>query len=426
MKLPKILKLLSACALLLPALSSAQSSKYTYLQKDNLLYVAYIPKENNMEPGELYPLVLYMHGSCGECTTHTRITWESNLQVWHNYNANTQIEPTFVIAPAGGSGGWTNANRRDTILSIIDEFVENHPIDPQRIYITGFSAGARGVWDYIQFRPNFFAAANPQAINPPAVNPELVRNTPIWATIGSSDTIPRVDGLKNTVAAIREANGDPRGPLTWEMGVNPRLTIFQGLGHGDAMEATQKMPGYLEWMYAQRLDGNHTPNIYFETPTEVRIIDALPAEVNFNLVVSDADGDDLDIEVRLDGEIITGPWTPSGPGGTHSAMVPITELGEYVLEATATDPSGRSASTKMILFTEITPVAAEILSLDATDESAILKWSGISGMKITIQQSADLLSWEPVTTTTATGEEESTSVDLPTEGTIFLRAVTTP
>src|SRR5690606_1138956 len=94
-------KLLLFCRLglfMAPHLTGQTSlPEYRYWNSENLLYVAYIPDEKVWESGEKYPLILYLHGSCAECITHERITQESNFQYWHNFEANTQIEPTFLI-----------------------------------------------------------------------------------------------------------------------------------------------------------------------------------------------------------------------------------------------------------------------------------------------------------------------------------------
>lgn len=53
-----------------------------------------------------------------------------------------------------------------------------------------------------------------------------------------------------TVARLRAANGDTRGGLSQVTGVNPRYSIFPNTNHGGVQTATQKMPGFMEWMYS--------------------------------------------------------------------------------------------------------------------------------------------------------------------------------
>ena len=229
-----------------------------------LKYLVYVPRQ--VEPGKRYPLVIYLHGSCKECVTHERIMLESGLQIWHGYDRNVQREPTFLFAPAGGTGGWTREPRRAKIFELIDGLLEEFPIDRQRIYILGFSMGGAGTWNYIQERPTFFAAANPQAIGGGTVNAEAVKNVPIWATIGVDDNAERIEQLTANLARIRAANGDPRGAATFVTGVNPRFTIFPSTNHGAAQTKTQEMPGFLDWFYSQVNNGNVAPNVRFIRP----------------------------------------------------------------------------------------------------------------------------------------------------------------
>jgi dienelactone hydrolase len=79
------------------------------------------------------------------------------------------------VAPAGGTRGWTSAERRQAVFEIMDGLLAEFPIDRQRIYLMGFSLGGGGVWNYLQQRPGFFAAANPQAPAGGSVDPELVK-----------------------------------------------------------------------------------------------------------------------------------------------------------------------------------------------------------------------------------------------------------
>jgi pimeloyl-ACP methyl ester carboxylesterase len=231
---------------------------------DPLKYLVYAPR--NLEPGRRYPFVVYLHGSCAECTTHERIMQESGLRIWHGYDRDVQREPTFMFAPAGGTGGWTGPVRRQAIFEIIDGLIEEFPIDRRRIYLIGFSMGAAGIWDYLQKRPGFFAAANPEAIGGGVVDPEVVKNTPIWATIGVDDDPRRLEQLIANIARIRAANGDPSGASTWVTGVNPRFTIFPSTNHGAAQGATQQIPGFMDWFYSQVNDGNVPPNVRFIRP----------------------------------------------------------------------------------------------------------------------------------------------------------------
>jgi len=308
---------------------------------ETLRYLVYEPR--GLQADRKHPLVIYLHGSCGECTTHERIMRESGLQVWHGYERNAQREPTFLFAPAGGTGGWTRDPRREKIFEIIDGLLEEFPIDRRRIYILGFSMGAAGTWNYIQERPGFFAAANPQAIGGGTVDAEKVKNIPIWATIGVDDDANRIEQLTANVARIRAANGDPRGAATWEMGVNPRFTIFAATNHGGAQTRTQQMPGFLDWFYAQVNDGNTPPNVRFIRP--VPSPDPYHTAVGATVSAVDPDGTIDRVEFYVDNvQFAVDREAPYEHffGGLAG--------GQRTLEARAVDAGGKSRTTQVTIL----------------------------------------------------------------------------
>ena len=288
----------------LPLLLSAQQGPPEFHQRratlsdgETLLYLVYEPRE--LDTAARYPLVVYLHGSCGVCTTLERIMRESGLRMWHGYDRNEQREPTFLFAPAGGRGGWTSDARREGMFALIDGLLDEFPIDRQRIYIMGFSMGAYGTWNYLQARPGFFAAANPQAIGGGEVDAEIVKDTPIWATIGVDDNAGRVDQLTANISRIRAANGDPRGAATWVTGVNPRFSVFPDTNHGGAQGRTQQIPGFLDWFYSQVNDGNAAPNVRFIRPVPSRA--PYGSTIGMTASATDSDGSIDRVEFSLDG-----------------------------------------------------------------------------------------------------------------------------
>jgi dienelactone hydrolase len=300
-----------------------------------LMNVVYEP--TGWEVEEEYPLVIYLHGSSSELVTHERVTNEAGLAIWHGWGSNRQIEPTFLFAPVVGTTGFTGTTRRQDIFEVIDGLTAEFPIDMERIYISGFSMGAGGTWNYIQYRPNYFAAACPVGLNGGSINAQLVKDTPIWATIGADDLPPRVDGLEDNVEDIRAANGDPRGPETWVTGVNPKFEVFPNTGHGGAIDATFQQDGYREWFYEKVNDGNAIPNIYFSS------LDDYDEDVF-------AEGGDLPVTVYTSSDTVQVEYFLGNDSvaaltdGTFDFTYTGLLEGEYYLYAKATDAEGKTAT----------------------------------------------------------------------------------
>lgn len=323
-----------------PRLPEYQFRERTSSGGEFLKYVIYVPK--NLEPGRKYPFAVYLHGLCDECTTQERILKESGLRWWHEYDKDVQQEPTFLLAPVGDTRGWTSPVRRQAVFEIIDSMLQEFPIDQQRIYLMGFSLGGAGVWNYLQARPGFFAAAQPQALSGRDLDPEVLKNTPIWATIGLNDNANRLEQLSAIVAKIRAANGDPQGAATWDTGVNPRLTIFANTDHGGVQEKTQQIPGLREWFYAQSNNGNIPPNVRFIRP--------LPLDQEFTAPVAalvnatDPDGKIDRVEFSVGDKLMfvanKAPYEYS-----FADLAP----GTYTLSARAVDDGGKSRTAEVTI-----------------------------------------------------------------------------
>ncbi|MFC1538911.1 Ig-like domain-containing protein [Candidatus Latescibacterota bacterium] len=316
--------------------------EYTSPNGVTIKHLVYIPK--NISTGQKYPFVIYLHGMCEECVTHERILKESGLQLWHSYGQNRQLEPTFLFAPAGGTEGWTRGSRREAIFEIIDGLIKEFPIDTRRIYILGFSMGGSGTWNYLQYRPGFFAAANPQAIGGGTVKVDLVKDTPIWATIGEQDQPKRIGQLKENIRRIRAANGDDRGPLTNVTGVNPRFTTFPDTNHGGAQGETQRIPGFLDWFYSQINDGNIPPVVRFTTPDITKPVILKSSSLTVEVSATDSDGKIAKIDFSVDSDLKSSvDRTPYEftftdlPPGTHS------------LTATAYDDGGKKNTATCVV-----------------------------------------------------------------------------
>lgn len=81
--------------------------------------------------------------------------------------------PSLLIVPlCPPDTSW--GNQVDKLEAIIDELVKTTPIDPNRIYISGYSMGARGCDSLIKSRPKFYAAA---LFADGAANPKWVETT---------------------------------------------------------------------------------------------------------------------------------------------------------------------------------------------------------------------------------------------------------
>jgi poly(3-hydroxybutyrate) depolymerase len=116
------------------------------------------------------PLVVVLHGS-GEIGTDNRRQLTRLALAWAR-DQTRRAFPAFVLAPqmparsAVYSAGPTEDRRTsapgpplDATLALIDHLVASQPIDPDRLYLVGFSMGASTTWQLLARKPGRFAAA---------------------------------------------------------------------------------------------------------------------------------------------------------------------------------------------------------------------------------------------------------------------------
>jgi len=179
-----------------------------------------------LAPAAKYPLVIFLHGA-GERGT------DNQKQLVHGMNdfASDEIMakyPAFVVAPQCPEGkrwvevDWTlDAHQMPAqpseplagVFELIDALLKTKPIDTRRIYITGLSMGAFGVWDAVQRRPELFAAAAPICGGGETINVLLsgrkkataLKSLGVWAFHGAKDPTVKLEESERMIAALKKA-----------------------------------------------------------------------------------------------------------------------------------------------------------------------------------------------------------------------------
>lgn len=202
--------------------------------------------------GTKYPLVIFLHGA-GERGT------DNEKQLVHGMNefASDDIMakyPAFVVVPQCPDGkrwvevDWTLDSHQmpaqpsepmSSLFELIDSLIKTRPIDTRRIYITGLSMGAFGVWDAVQRRPELFAAAAPICGGGDPVLAKQIHFVPVWAFHGDEDKTVKVSRSREMIEALRNLDEEPK------------YTEYKGVGH-DSWTRTYKDPALYEWLFAQR------------------------------------------------------------------------------------------------------------------------------------------------------------------------------
>ena len=223
---------------------------------ESLPYRLYTPP--NINKNERIPVILFLHGS-GERGC------DNKAQVVHgvgNILDYLQASGTaaYVIAPQCPTGmQWVNTPW-DSLAHPMPEFpsfpmklaleliatkLNDLPIDPKRIYVTGLSMGGYGTWDALQRQPARFAAGVPICGGGDPLLATRLKTIPVRVYHGDMDSAVPVERSRSMVAAI-EAVG---GKVTY--------TEYPGVGH-NSWEKAYSDPTLYAWLFTQRRRGKRT------------------------------------------------------------------------------------------------------------------------------------------------------------------------
>lgn len=240
--------LLAACVCFSTrARADYEPNKYVEPNTNQVLeYNLYVPA--NLAPGSKYPLLVYLHAANDEAMPHRTLASDGKGWVPQLIRADQGKTTAFYMIPISQSNasGWGDplapisaAEKFEGRLTVValKQLLEKYPIDPERLYVSGASMGARGTYDLLRRYPDLFAAGAPCASPALPADAAVYAAQNIWAVMGSEDPVAQPN--RDTITAIRKVCG------------NPIYTELAGHGH-DSWRSIYPMPEFIAWMFAQR------------------------------------------------------------------------------------------------------------------------------------------------------------------------------
>jgi predicted peptidase len=239
----KIAILLVGAAVLAPLTTSAAepssrvdagtSQTPSELERDfkvTMKYLLYLPKDYDQK--DSWPLLLFLHGA-GERG--------DDLNLVKKHGPPKLIEegqqfPFIVVSPQ------CPRNRRwepFELAALLDEIVEKHKVDQDRIYVTGLSMGGFGTWSLAAFQPDRFAALVPICGGGEPIIAKLFKPIPAWVFHGAKDTVVPLERSEKMVEAMKQAGG------------NIKFTVYPEAGH-DSWTESYANPELYEWLLQQK------------------------------------------------------------------------------------------------------------------------------------------------------------------------------
>jgi len=205
--------------------------------------------------GKRYPLILFLHGSGERGSDNTK-------QLTHFPRRMATPErraefPCFVLAPQCPSDGrWTHDTWGSRVsqrfadeptdamkgaIAALLAVVREHPVDVDRIYLTGLSMGGYGAFELALRHPDWFAAVAPVCGGGDEQRAARLAGLPLSVWHGDADSSVPVARSRAMVAALRE------------LGEAPEYHELPGVGH-DAWNHAYADGGCLPWLFAARRD----------------------------------------------------------------------------------------------------------------------------------------------------------------------------
>ena len=161
---------------------------------NGLPYHLHVPA--TLRPGTKYPLVIFLHG-WSDVTLDTHKGFPKGIWSLPQVQAK---HPHILFVPRfrTNADAWVHDDYRKMVMKALDDLLREFNQDPNktgidadRVYLTGFSMGGMGAWDYLKHEPNRFAAVCPLSgfsFGPQnAAEARAIRHVPIWIFNGDGD-----------------------------------------------------------------------------------------------------------------------------------------------------------------------------------------------------------------------------------------------
>jgi hypothetical protein len=165
-----------------------------------------------------------------------------NTQQWHNQINLYQPKEGIYLAPRAPTDTWNmwHLDHIDLLFSrLIENMVALRGVNPDKVYLMGYSAGGDGVWQVAPRMADRFAAASMMAGHPNEAKMLGLRNLPFGIFCGSEDSgVKRNKVCAERMQQIEEMHkADPGGYIHM-------TRLYEGMGHWMMLKDAESVP----WM----------------------------------------------------------------------------------------------------------------------------------------------------------------------------------
>jgi predicted peptidase len=196
-------------------------------------YLLFLPE--GYEPGgaKKWPLILFLHGAGERGSDLAKVKVHGPPKLVEQQ----QDFPFVVVSPQCPARGWWDD---EVLLALLDDVLQKHAIDPDRVYLTGLSMGGYGTWSLGARAADRFAALAPICGGGTFGQAYRLADMPIWVFHGKKDNVVPIEESERMVQFLGK-----RGNKQVE------FTVYPEAGH-DAWTETYSNPKLYEWFLAHR------------------------------------------------------------------------------------------------------------------------------------------------------------------------------
>jgi predicted peptidase len=196
-------------------------------------YLCYVPAVRTNAAQRL-PLILFLHGACPDDDL-TKLRHFGPIKY-----GLTNADFRFIVVCPATSRGWT----LPALAQLLDHAQSTLPVDPDRVYVTGYSMGGHATWMLAQAYPHRFAAIAPGAgAGDPQEAARKLKHLPVWIFHGQNDEVVPVSYGEGMARALEAAGG------------TVKTTFYPDKGH-DVWDTPYAGPELYTWFLQQRRGGN--------------------------------------------------------------------------------------------------------------------------------------------------------------------------
>ena len=201
--------------------------------KDKVLKYDY--KFFGTKPQKGWSLYISLHGGGGAPA-------QVNDQQWRNQIRLYQPKEGCYLAPRAPTNTWNlwhQSHIDPMFIELIETMVIVKDINPDRIYVLGYSAGGDGVYQLAPRMADRFAAAAMMAGHPNETQPQGLRNLPFILQVGEKDA-----GYNRNKKAVEFGDKLAELHAADPKGYNYKVIIHKNMGHWMMLKDKLALP----WM----------------------------------------------------------------------------------------------------------------------------------------------------------------------------------